>query len=91
MCRSIVTLRGEEPATSDEVRAAALQYVRKISGTRAPARANAEAFEQAVEAVAAATQALLDGWATPPGARPPAMARSRVVARARQAAGTATS
>jgi hypothetical protein len=62
MCRSIKTLR--EPYTSDvtgeDVRAAALQYVRKISGFRSPSARNAEAFERAVDAVAAATQALLD-------------------------------
>ncbi|GIH97209.1 DUF2277 domain-containing protein [Planobispora siamensis] len=62
MCRSIKTLR--EPYSSDvteqDVRAAALQYVRKISGFRAPSARNAAAFERAVEAVAAATQDLLD-------------------------------
>ncbi|MGO9160366.1 MAG: DUF2277 family protein [Streptosporangiaceae bacterium] len=63
MCRSIKTLRPPytEAVTDAEVRAAALQYVRKISGFRAPARHNAEAFDQAVDAVAAATAALLDG------------------------------
>jgi hypothetical protein len=63
MCRSIKTLR--EPfvdvVTPADVHAAALQYVRKISGFRAPAAHNAEAFDAAVQAVAAATQALLDG------------------------------
>ena len=83
MCRSIVTLRGEEAATDEEVRAAALQFVRKVSGTRAPSAANQEAFEAAVERIAEATRELLDAWVTPPGARPPAMARSRVVARAK--------
>ncbi|GHH70207.1 hypothetical protein GCM10017673_21700 [Streptosporangium violaceochromogenes] len=62
MCRSIKTLR--EPYASDvtdeDVRAAALQYVRKISGFRVPSARNAEAFERAVEIVAVATQALLD-------------------------------
>jgi hypothetical protein len=62
MCRSIKTLR--EPYTDDvteqDMRAAALQYVRKISGFRQPARHNAEAFEQAVEAVTTATRDLLD-------------------------------
>ncbi|WP_283139561.1 DUF2277 domain-containing protein [Rhizohabitans arisaemae] len=62
MCRSIKTLR--EPYTADvteeDVRAAALQYVRKISGYRSPSARNAEAFERAVEAVASATQDLLD-------------------------------
>ncbi len=61
MCRSIKTLRPPytEPVTEDDMRAAALQYVRKVSGFRQPARHNAEAFEQAVEAVTSATQALL--------------------------------
>ncbi|MFC4590774.1 DUF2277 domain-containing protein [Sphaerisporangium corydalis] len=61
MCRSIKTLR--EPYTSDvtddDVRAAALQYVRKISGFRAPSARNAETFERAVEVIAAATRDLL--------------------------------
>jgi hypothetical protein len=62
MCRSIKTLREPyvEEATADDVRAAALQYVRKISGFRAPSKVNTEAFEAAVVAVAAATQELLD-------------------------------
>ncbi|NTU56534.1 MAG: DUF2277 domain-containing protein, partial [Anaerolineales bacterium] len=50
MCRSIKTLRNAEvPATEDEIRAAALQYVRKISGYRKPSRVNEKAFERAVE------------------------------------------
>src|SRR5439155_15143031 len=81
MCRSIVTLRGAEPATDDEVASAALQYVRKISGYRVPSTANQQAFDRAVDEVAHATRHLLDALVTPPGARPPAMARSRVVAR----------
>ncbi|PWW62497.1 DUF2277 family protein [Actinokineospora spheciospongiae] len=62
MCRSIKTLRPPyvEEAGDDDVRAAALQYVRKISGFRAPAAHNAAAFEAAVDAVAAATADLLD-------------------------------
>jgi hypothetical protein len=61
MCRSIKTLRPPytEPVTEDDMRAAALQYVRKVSGFRRPARHNAEAFDQAVEAVTNATRALL--------------------------------
>jgi hypothetical protein len=60
MCRSIRTLRGQEPApTADDIRAAALQYVRKVSGYRQPSRRNAAAFEAAVEEVAAATARLL--------------------------------
>lgn len=62
MCRSIKTLRGlEEPVTDEDVRAAALQYVRKLSGYRQPAVRNEAVFEAAVDEVAAATQRLLDG------------------------------
>lgn len=62
MCRSIKTLRPPytEQATDTDVRAAALQYVRKISGFRAPAAHNAAAFEAAVDEIAAATARLLD-------------------------------
>ncbi len=62
MCRSIKTLREPytEHVTEHDVRAAALQYVRKVSGFRAPAPHNAEAFDRAVAEVAASTQALLD-------------------------------
>jgi hypothetical protein len=58
MCRSIKTLRGTEP-TAEEVRAAALQFVRKVSGYRAPSAANREPFDAAVEAVGAAARQLL--------------------------------
>ncbi|MER7542709.1 DUF2277 domain-containing protein [Actinomadura sp.] len=62
MCRSIKTLRPPyaEDVTDEDVRAAALQYVRKISGFRAPAAHNAEAFERAVEEIAHSTAALLE-------------------------------
>jgi hypothetical protein len=90
MCRSIVTLRGEEPATDDEVHAAALQFIRKVSGQRAPSKANQEVFDRAVNEVAAATRGLLDDFVTPPGARPPAMARSRIVAKEKAAARAAS-
>lgn len=62
MCRSIKTLREPyvESVTDEDVYAAALQYVRKVSGFRAPAAHNAEAFETAVAVIAQATQALLD-------------------------------
>ncbi|HEX9040365.1 MAG TPA: DUF2277 family protein [Trebonia sp.] len=62
MCRSIKTLRPPyaEVVTDEDMRAAALQYVRKISGFRAPAARNAAAFDQAVAEVAAATARLLD-------------------------------
>ena len=65
MCRNIRQLHNfEPPATSDEVHDAALQYVRKISGSTKPSQANAEAFDRAVDEVAAATQALLDEMVT---------------------------
>ena len=61
MCRSIIQLRNAEmPATEEEVRAAALQFVRKVSGYRKPSRANQAAFDAAVTEVAEATQKLLD-------------------------------
>jgi hypothetical protein len=61
MCRSIKTLRrADEPATDEEIRAAALQFVRKVSGYRQPSRANAEAFEIAVEEIAASSERLLE-------------------------------
>jgi hypothetical protein len=61
MCRSIKTLRPPyaESVTEEDVRAAALQYVRKISGFRAPAAHNAEAFDRAVETIARASEELL--------------------------------
>jgi len=71
MCRSIKTLRTLDiPATDEEMRAAALQYVRKVSGYRKPAPANQEAFQQAVDEVAAASRRLLDAvTATHPARR----------------------
>jgi hypothetical protein len=60
MCRNIRTLHNFEPATTDaEIRDAALQYVRKVSGFTKPSQANAEAFDHAVDAVTAATRQLL--------------------------------
>lgn len=78
MCRSIKTLRGPAAEPSDEeIRAAALQFVRKVSGYRQPSRANQAAFGAAVDEVAAATRRLLQSL-TPPrqAARPQAQARS---------------
>jgi hypothetical protein len=66
MCRSIQQLRRPEgPPSDEEVRAAALQFVRKVSGYRAPSRANREAFDEAVDAVAASTRALLERLKSP--------------------------
>lgn len=72
MCRSIKTLRraGDESASEDEVRAAALQFVRKVSGYRSPSRANAPPFDRAVEEIAGSAQRLLGQLA--PTARGPA-------------------
>ncbi len=65
MCRSIKTLRRQgAPATEEEVRAAALQFVRKVSGYRAPSRANEETFNAAVEEISAASRRLLDSLKT---------------------------
>ena len=65
MCRNIRTLHNfDPPATADEIHASALQYVRKISGSTKPSQANAAAFEEALEAVEAATQTLLDRLVT---------------------------
>ena len=65
MCRNIRTLHNfEPPATEDEVRAASLQYVRKVSGSTKPSQANAEAFDQAVEEVAEITSRLLSRLVT---------------------------
>ncbi len=70
MCRSIVTLRRPDAAATDEeVRAAALQFVRKISGYRTPSRANQEAFEAAVDEVAVASRRLLDAVGSPRSSR----------------------
>jgi hypothetical protein len=65
MCRNIRTLHNFEPhATSEEVHAAALQYVRKVSGSTKPSKANQEAFEEAVHEIAHITQHLLDALVT---------------------------
>ena len=70
MCRNIrVRFNFQPPATEDEMRAAALQYVRKVSGARAPSKANQERFDRAVEEVARATRGLLDGLETQAPAR----------------------
>ncbi|MGA8048062.1 MAG: DUF2277 domain-containing protein [Dermatophilaceae bacterium] len=86
MCRNIRPLHNfEPPATTDEVQAAALQYVRKVSGTTKPSQANAAAFERAVSEVAQATTRLLDALETsaPPKDREveAAKARARAVKR----------
>jgi hypothetical protein len=89
MCRNIRTLYNfAPPAGEDEVRAAALQYVRKISGFAKPSRANEEAFDRAVEAVAEASSRLLDELVTaaPPKDRETEAAKARARAAGRYAA-----
>ena len=85
MCRNIRTLHNfEPPATEEEIRAAALQYVRKISGYSKPSKANQEAFDQAVQAVAQASAQLLSRLHS--GAPPKDRAVEAAKARARSAA-----
>src|SRR3954453_21063025 len=90
MCRNIRTLHNfEPPATSEEIHASALQYVRKVSGSTKPSHANEEAFDRAVEEVAAITARLLDELVTsaPPKNREAEAAKAR--ARAAEPYGTA--
>ena len=80
MCRNIKTLFNfEPPATTDEVNASALQFVRKLSGMNKPSRANEEAFDLAVERVAAAAQEMLNSLVTssPPRDREEVAAQAR--------------
>jgi hypothetical protein len=89
MCRNIRTLHNfDPPATDEEIQASALQYVRKISGSTKPSQANAEAFDMAVEAVAAATRDLLDRLVTnaPPKDREVEAAKAKARSEARFAA-----
>jgi len=83
MCRNIRTLYNfEPPATGEEVRAAATQYVRKLSGFAKPSQANADAFERAVDAVAVASQQLLDELVTAAAPRDREVEAARARARA---------
>ena len=89
MCRNIRQLHNfDPPATDEEIRSAALQYVRKISGSSKPSAANAAAFERAVDAVAAASARLLGELVTaaPPKDREVEAAKARARAAARYAA-----
>ena len=89
MCRNIKTLHNfEPPATADEIRASALQYVRKISGSPRPSKANEAAFDAAVDAVTAASGTLLASLVTaaPPKDREVEAARARERAAQRYAA-----
>jgi hypothetical protein len=85
MCRNIRTLYNfEPPASEDELRASALQYVRKISGFTKPSQANAEAFERAVESVAAISAELLEELVTTAPAKDREVEASKARARAAQ-------
>jgi hypothetical protein len=89
MCRNIRTLHNfQPPATEDEIRAAALQYVRKISGSTKPSKANEAVFERAVEEVAEISGRLLAGLVTtaPPKDREVEAAKARARAAERYAA-----
>jgi hypothetical protein len=89
MCRNIRTLHNfDPPATDEEVRAAALQYVRKVAGASRPSRANAAAYERAVETIAEATRQLLDALVTssPPKDREVEAAKARARSAQRYAA-----
>jgi hypothetical protein len=91
MCRNIRTLHNfEPPATEDEVEAAALQYVRKISGYTRPSKANEAAFERAVTAVAAASKELLDALTTTATPRDREVEAAKARARAAQRYGSAS-
>jgi hypothetical protein len=90
MCRNIHTLFNfEPPATEDEVRDAALQYVRKISGSTKPSQANDEVFARAVEEVADATRRLVDGLVTTASPRDREVEAERRKARAAERFATA--
>lgn len=89
MCRNIRTLYNyEPPATEEEIRASAMQYVRKISGFTKPSQANSEAFEHAVEAISETSAQLLDALVTsaPPKDREVEAAKARARAAQRFAA-----
>jgi len=89
MCRNIRTLHNfQPPATEEEIRASALQYVRKVSGSTNPSQANAQAFDRAVEEVAHVTATLLDALVTsaPPKDREVEAAKRRARAAERYAA-----
>ncbi len=89
MCRSIKTLFNfKPPATEDEIRAASLQFVRKLSGYNKPSQANEEAFNRAVEQVAAAAHKLLDSLQTSAEPRDRDVEAARARARAAERCGT---
>jgi hypothetical protein len=90
MCRNIRVLYNfDPPANEEEIQAAALQYVRKVSGSTHPSRANEEPFERAVEAVARVTKRLLDELTTSAAPRDREREAARARARAAERFGTA--
>lgn len=90
MCRNIKTLFNfEPPATDEEIRASALQYVRKLSGATKPSQANEAAFNRAVDAVSAATRELLDSLVTSAAPRDRETETAKARARAQRRFGAA--
>jgi hypothetical protein len=90
MCRNIKTLHNfEPPATEDEIHASALQYVRKLSGTTKPSKANEAAFERAVEEIAATTRTLLAALVTSAAPRDRELEAERARERSRRRFGIA--
>jgi hypothetical protein len=90
MCRNIKTLFNfDPPATDEEVRAAALQFVRKVSGTTRPSQANEAAFERGVDEVAAACRRLLDGLVTQAAPKDREVEAAKARARSAKRFGTA--
>ena len=84
MCRNIRTLHNfEPPATDDEIRASALQYVRKVSGSTKPSQANAEAFDRAVDEIAHVTRHLLDELVSTAPPKDREVEREKAIARSR--------
>lgn len=91
MCRNIRTLSNfEPPATDDEIRASALQFVRKISGTTKPSKANEALFNQAVDDVAAVARRLVDEFVTSAPPRDRAVEAEKARERSRQRFGDST-
>ena len=89
MCRNIKQLHNfEPPATDEEIRAAAIQFVRKISGFNKPSAANSEAFETAVEEITRVSKALLDGLATNVPPKDREVEREKARARSQRRFGT---
>ena len=92
MCRNIkILFNFDPPATNEEIRAASIQYVRKVSGSTKPSLANEAAFEAAIDEITTATRKLLDGLVTSAAPRYREIERARAQARAAQRFGSSSS